>query len=329
MTRRRLAAVGLALTLAAAALGWARTSADTPLWDGSREADPDAGESVVVLQWNICGAAHQCVNHGGTGNGTSIARLVSEAALRQPDLLGVNEICRGQFQALEGLFKVRGVLLHGAYQEMHGNVPACGGDTSYGLAVFSRQELTGPPVYRAFTDTDGETYQAEGRSEPVRRGLLCVPTRARGQRMTFCGAHAGTAAGQLLEAHAWLAGPAAFPPAIPVILAGDLNQQPNEVSLAGLYAHTRGEKERRDPDGRFLEADERNRRWFRMGGTGGVRCQDPEPARCRNGAPTAADGRKIDYIFATEAHFTAPRAVTVQAPESDHVLYEGIFQFRK
>ncbi|MER5732348.1 endonuclease/exonuclease/phosphatase family protein [Streptomyces sp. NPDC002138] len=329
MRRRRLAALGLALALAAAALGWARSDARDPLWDGSGEADPQAGPSVVVLQWNICGAAHQCPNHGGTGRGGSVDRLVNETVLRHPDLLGVNEICRGQFQALEAVFRERGLPLRGAYQQMHGNVPACGADTSYGLAVFSREELTGPALFRAFTDTDGETYQAGGRSEPVRRGLLCVPTRARARQVTFCGAHAGTADSQLKELHRWFDDPVAFPPTTPVILAGDLNQQPNEGSLAGLYGHTRGEKDQHDPDGRFLEADERNRRWFKIGATGGVRCQDPVPARCRNGAPTADDGRKIDYIFATEAHFTAPRAVTVPVTESDHVLYEGVFQFRK
>ncbi|WP_330333261.1 endonuclease/exonuclease/phosphatase family protein [Streptomyces sp. NBC_00536] len=327
--RRRLAALGLGLALAAAALGWAGTGADAPLWDGSVEADPDAGASVVVLQWNICGAAHQCANHGGTGKGTSVARLVNEVVLRHPDLIGVNEICRGQFEALQAVFKERGLPLRGAYQQMHGNVPACGADSSYGLAVFSAEAPTGPPRYRPFTDTDGETYLAAGRTEPVLRGLLCLPTRARGRGLTFCGAHAGTADSQLKELHRWFDDPVAFPPATPVILAGDLNQQPNEGSLAGLYGHTRGEKDQHDPDGRFLEADERNRRWFKMGGTGGVRCQDPVPARCRNGAPTAEDGRKIDYIFATEAHFTAPRAVTVKVPESDHVLYEGVFQFKQ
>ncbi|MET9696554.1 endonuclease/exonuclease/phosphatase family protein [Streptomyces sp. NPDC006529] len=329
MRRRLPAALGLTAVALAAALGWAGGAADAPLWDGSGEADPSAGPSVVVLQWNICGAAHQCANHGGTGKGTSVTRLVNEVVLRHPDLLGVNEICRGQFEALQGAFRERGLPLQGAYQQMHGNVPACGGDSSYGLAVFSREAPTGPPRYRAFTDTDGETYLAAGRSEPVRRGLLCLPTRARGREVTFCGAHAGTADSQLKELQRWFADPVAFPSALPVILAGDLNQQPNEASLAGLYGHTRGEKDQHDPDGRFLEADERNRRWFKMGGTGGVRCQDPAPARCRNGAPTADDGRKIDYIFATEAHFTAPRAATVKVQESDHVLYEGVFQFKQ
>ncbi|MBW5483600.1 endonuclease/exonuclease/phosphatase family protein [Streptomyces bambusae] len=322
--RKRLlgAAVALALAAAAGAVGLVRHD--------EAEKRKQAAQTVKVVHWNICGAAQNCANRGATHAGTSVARLADEAQRRRPDLLSVNEICRAQYEELDLLLALKGWRMAGAYAQMHDNVPACGGDSSYGLAVFSREPLTGPVQFRPFTVTGDEEYEAQGRIEQVRRGMLCVPTSARGRQLALCGAHSGTAPGQLAEVHHWFADRAAFPPQLPVVFAGDLNQQPNEASLAGLYAHTRGEKDLGEPDGRFIEADERDRDWFRQGGAGGVRCDTKGVSRCRNGAPTTVDdSRKIDYVFATEDHFTAPDGRTARFPESDHLLYEGTFRFRQ
>jgi endonuclease/exonuclease/phosphatase family metal-dependent hydrolase len=258
-----------------------------------------------------------------------VSRLVHETAARKPDVLSVNEVCRAQYDRLRHDLGAAGYVMHGAYAQMQRNVAACGDDTSFGTAVFSRQPLTGTPDYRRYSDTGGETYEGAGRTETVRRGLLCVDTTlADGDPLTACTSHAGTAFEQLDEVHRWFADPEKFPEDRPVVFAGDLNQQPNERSLSGIYAHTRGENDRRDPDGRFIEAAETDRKWFRLGASGGVRCDDPEAERCRNGPPTAADGRKIDYVFATESHFTDPHGSLSTYPESDHALYEGTFRLR-
>ncbi|MFD9335131.1 endonuclease/exonuclease/phosphatase family protein [Streptomyces sp. NPDC060028] len=291
------------------------------------EEEP-SGELLRVMEWNICGAAQNCQNRGATGDGTSVVRLAEQVEARHPDLLGVNEICRSQFEALQRLVSIRGWRMEGSYAQMHDNVRSCGSDGSYGLAIFSREPLTAPPKYRAFASTS-EEYVAQGRAEQVRRGMLCAPTTVKYRRVMLCGAHAGTEPEQLAEMQGWFADPALFPADLPVVFAGDLNQQPNEASLAGLYSHTRGEKDTYEPRGRFIEADEGDRSWFRQGAAGGVRCDAPGVTRCRNGAPTADDGRKIDYIFATEAHFTGPEGRTEDFPESDHVLYEGTFRFRE
>ncbi|MFJ6796794.1 endonuclease/exonuclease/phosphatase family protein [Streptomyces sp. NPDC091268] len=293
-----------------------------------REDPQPPGELLRVMQWNICGAAQNCRNRGATGAGSSVARLAEQVAARHPDLLSVNEICRSQFEALQRLVSIHGWRMEGSYAQMHDNVPACGNDSSYGLAVFSKEPLTGPPQYRPFGATS-EEYVAQGRAEQVRRGVLCVPTTVKYRRLLLCGAHAGTEAEQLVEAEGWFADAALFPPDLPVVFAGDLNEQPNEAPLAGIYSHTRGEKDTYEPRGRFIEADESDREWFRQGAAGGVRCDAPRATRCRNGAPTADDGRKIDYIFATEADFTSPAGRTEDFPESDHVLYEGTFRFRR
>ncbi|MFG2999728.1 endonuclease/exonuclease/phosphatase family protein [Streptomyces sp. NPDC048340] len=291
-----------------------------------KEGAQPPGELLRVLEWNICGAAQNCSNRGSTGVGTSLARLAEQVQFRTPDLLSVNEICHAQFVALQALLSVRGWRMEGAYAQMHDNVPACGSDSSYGLAVFSREPLTAPAQYRPFASTS-EEYVAQGRAERVRRGVLCAPTTVKFRRVVLCGAHSGTEPDQLVQAQEWFADAELFPPDVPVVFAGDLNQQPNEAPLAGLYSHTRGEKDTYEPRGRFIEADESDREWFRQGAAGGVRCDDPGVARCRNGAPTADDGRKIDYIFATEAHFNSPTGRTEDFPESDHVLYEASFRF--
>ncbi|MCB5178000.1 endonuclease/exonuclease/phosphatase family protein [Streptomyces antimicrobicus] len=323
MMRRRLLAVAVTLALAAAAGAVGLVRKD------EAERQRRAAQTVTVLHWNICGAAQNCANRGATHEGSSVARLAGEAAHRRPDLLTVNEVCRAQYEELELLLALKGWRMSGAYAQMHDNVPACGGDSSYGLAVFSRQPLTGPVQYRPFTATGDEEYEAQGRVEPVRRGVLCAPTTARGRQLVLCGAHGGTEPGQMAQAHEWFADTTAFPAQLPVVFAGDLNQQPNEASMAGIYAHTRGEKDPGEPTGRFTEADETDKAWFRLGAAGGVRCDPKQVSRCRNGAPTAADGRKIDYIFATEEHFTAPAARTTRFPESDHELYQGTFRFRQ
>lgn len=322
-TRRRAAVLAAALVPLAVAGALVRWTTGPP-----QEEPAGTGQLLRVMQWNICGAAQTCSNRGASGSGTSVARLAQEAQDRSPDLMSVNEICRSQYRELDTLLALRGWRMQGVYQEMHDNVASCGADGSYGLAVFSRERLDAPARYRPFASTS-EEYVAQGRAEQVRRGVLCVPTTVHGRRVELCGAHSGTEPEQLAEARRWFADPALFPPELPVVFAGDLNQQPNEAPLGGLYAHTRGEKDTRDPDGRFLEADETDRSWFRQGAAGGVTCDPAAVTRCRNGAPTSDDGRKIDYIFVTEAHFTSPTGRTTSFPESDHMLYEGTFRFRE
>lgn len=305
-------------------------------------ARTDDGSRLRVMQYNICGAAAGCPgNAGRSGAGTSVARAVSEAVHYRPDILTVNEICRSQYRELKKSLARAGWAMDGTYASAQDNVPNCGRDRRFGSAVLSRAPVPDDVhEYHAFTDTGGETYTNGGRTVTVRRGLLCAETSFRGRPLKACTAHAyAKASGQIREIRDWTADPAFFPAGVPVVIAGDLNLQPNSPALAQLYGTARSRPESTDPGpagadgttgsaGPFLEGDERDIRWFRATSTGGVVCRAAETAWCRNGAPTAA-GRKIDYVFADSRDFDAPTEETRTFPESDHAVVEAAFTLRR
>ncbi|MGW0707245.1 endonuclease/exonuclease/phosphatase family protein [Streptomyces sp. NPDC002643] len=267
---------------------------------------PDEGrggvESIVeprdrelrVVHYNLCGAAAACPwNAGGSGPGTSIARLVEEASRFEADIVTVNEICLTQYAELKRQLAEADWRMDGTYASSQDNVPACGGGNSttgrFGSAVLSRENVPDDrQTYLRFTDTAGETYTNGGRTVEVHRGLLCADTRFEDRPLIACTAHTNAKApGQLREIRAWLADTNRFPYDTPMIVAGDLNLPPTALALAHL---TEG----------FVEADE----------------ADQEPT---------ADGRKIDYIFADRHHFTAEDGDAAMHPESDHALLTGRF----
>lgn len=253
------------------------------------KAGPAGGARVVrVLQYNLCGAAAGCPwNAGGSGRGTSVARLVKSAARSEPDIVTVNEICLTQYAALKEQLARAGWRMDGTYASSQDNVPACGRTGRFGSAVLSRGDVPdGRQDYRRFTHTGGETYTNGGRTVLVRRGLLCAHTRVHGERLVACTAHTySKAPEQLREIRDWTA---ALPRSVPVVLAGDLNLSPDAPALSLLTS-------------RFTEADR----------------ADDEPT---------ADGRKIDYLFAERRFVRSADADAVTYPESDHALLEGTFR---
>ncbi|MDX2404417.1 endonuclease/exonuclease/phosphatase family protein [Streptomyces microflavus] len=285
---------------------------------------PAAPAEVRVLHYNLCGAAAACPwNSGGSGPGTSVARVVGEASAFEPDLITLNEICATQYKALLEQLEDAGRRMHGTYASSQDNVPNCGPTGEFGTAVLSRGTIEAEgPDYRRFSSTGSETYTNGGRTVPVRRGLLCAPTRFAGKPLLACTAHTNAKAPeQLREIRDRLAeGP--VPRETPVLLAGDLNLQPNEPALGFLYAHASGVGDR--PTGRFLEGDETDRAWFSQGATGGVVCTGGEPERCRNGEPTAGE-RKIDYVFADTRHFSGGHSDARMFDESDHAMLTAVF----
>ncbi|MFF5505359.1 endonuclease/exonuclease/phosphatase family protein [Streptomyces roseolus] len=253
-----------------------------PAGDGG--PDRDGPREVSVLHYNMCGAANGCPwNAGGSGRGTSVARIVAEVRNSRPDVITLNEVCRSQFTALRERLAAAGTPMDGTFQGGLTNVPACGPSGRFGTAVLSREPVRdGPPEFRAFSDSGGETYHNAGRTEPVRRGLLCARTRQGGGPLTVCTAHTYAAApGQLDEIRAWTADASRFPAGTPLIVAGDLNLPPRAPAVDRLRA-------------RFLEADGTDR-------------------------PTA-DGRKIDYVFADRRHFASGTTLVRDFPESDHAM---------
>ncbi|MEV4874722.1 endonuclease/exonuclease/phosphatase family protein [Streptomyces cyaneofuscatus] len=288
---------------------------------------PAAPSEVRVLHYNLCGAAAACPwNSGGSGPGTSVERVVKEASAFAPDLITLNEICATQYEALLEQLKGSGRPMHGTYASSQDNVPNCGPTGAFGTAVLSREAISpGGPGYRRFSRTGDETYANGGRTVSVRRGLLCAPTRAGGTPLLACTAHTYAKAPEQLREIADLLAEGPVPPETPVVLAGDLNLQPNEPALGFLYAHAPGPGGR--PAGRFLEGDETDRAWFSQGSTGGVVCTDGEPERCRNGEPTAGE-RKIDYTFADTRHFSGGHSDAKVFGESDHAMVTAVFTRR-
>lgn len=316
LRERRKAFVVLLLLTITAVLGLA-----------APRAQAATGARITVLQYNLCGAS--CDNNdGGTGSGTSIARVVTEAVAEQPDIITLEEVCLTQYSTLRGLLAQNGYTMDGVYASIQDNAGRCGSDEHFGEAVLSRQDIpdsTGRE-FRPFAQTGGETYSWGGDVEPVHRGLLCANTSFDGGPLKACVAHAYSGEPeQLTEIHDWMADPTAFPVDTPVILGADLNLQPNNAGLAELYDHTPGPNDTTQPVGRFEEGDETNSTYFTDSSTGGVTCPAPGTVRCRNGAPTTPDGRKIDYVFADRAHFTAPSEQGVKYPESDHKLVTAQF----
>jgi endonuclease/exonuclease/phosphatase family metal-dependent hydrolase len=275
----------------ATALGLAVLLAVVLAVPGDREHTASRLRVVRVLQYNLCGAAAVCPgNAGGSGRGTSVARLVREAVRFRPDVVTVNEICLTQYAALKQHLARAGWRMDGTYASSQDNVPACGTTGRFGTAVLSRGNVPdGQQDYRPFVHTGGETYTNGGRTVRVRRGLLCADTRFDGERLVACTAHTySKAPEQLREIRDWTAG---FPKSVPVVLAGDLNLPPDAPALSWLT-------------GRFAEAD-------------------GEPGEA------TADGRKIDYVFATRRHFTVADGDARWFRESDHALLEGRFGLRR
>ncbi|MFE7459893.1 endonuclease/exonuclease/phosphatase family protein [Streptomyces sp. NPDC057554] len=322
MKRRtgRAGAAAAAVLTAAAALVLAVLVRESP-------EEPSGPSEIRVLHYNLCGAAAVCPwNSGGSGPGTSVERVVKEASSFGPDLVTLNEVCATQYEALLEQLEEAGLRMHGTYASSQDNVPNCGPTGEFGTAVLSRAPI-GPeePDYLRFTRTGDETYTNGGRTVSVRRGLLCAPTLVAGEPLLACTAHTyARAPEQLREIRDRLAEDA-VPAGTPVLLAGDLNLQPNEPALGYLYAHPAGDGDR--PTGRFLEGDETDRKWFSQGSTGGVVCTGSEPERCRNGEPTAAD-RKIDYVFADTRHFSGGHSDARVFEESDHAMLTAVFTRR-
>lgn len=248
---------------------------------------------IRVAHYNLCGAAAVCPwNSGGSGPGTSIARLVERAADFRADIVTVNEICLTQYAELKRQLARAGWQMDGTYASSQDNVPACGSTGRFGSAVLSREDVPDDrQEYSRFVDTGGETYTNGGRTVEVRRGLLCADTWFAGEPLTACTAHTNAKApGQLREIRDRTADTARFPDDVPVIVAGDLNLPPTDPALSYLTD-------------RFTEADS----------------GDQEPT---------ADGRKIDYVFADRRHFTAVDGDAEMYAESDHALLTGRFTLK-
>ncbi|WP_167521521.1 endonuclease/exonuclease/phosphatase family protein [Microbispora triticiradicis] len=165
---------------------------------------------------------------------------------------------------------------------------------TFGVALALKNGTQGPPLRRLLRAdhapaTPGETVHP--------RGLLCARGDVGPRRSVCCVTHiSGTETPrQVTGLVAGYAGGA------PVILTGDFNREPGDPQLTGVYGMGLG-------DGGYTEADAPACRSVRRGGD-----------------PTTRGGRKIDYIFASEADYRPGGAEVVRTdPElSDHLALAG------
>ncbi|WP_204074748.1 endonuclease/exonuclease/phosphatase family protein [Planotetraspora phitsanulokensis] len=166
---------------------------------------------------------------------------------------------------------------------------------TFGLALALKGPVTGRPLRRMLA-----VDAAPGAGSRVHpRGLLCARSMVGPRRSVSCVTHISEteSPGQVEALVAEYAGGS------PVILGGDFNRKPEDPQLTAVYGRGLG-------TGRYTEV-----------GAG------PYRAQRRAGAPTTRGGRKIDYVFATEADFMAAGAEVIRTdPElSDHLVLTGTF----
>jgi endonuclease/exonuclease/phosphatase family metal-dependent hydrolase len=251
-------------------------------------AEPRPRE-IRVVEYNLCGAAAACPwNAGRHGSGTSVERLVREVTAFRPDLVMLNEVCLSQYARVRKDLARAGWAMDGTYASSLNEVPACGTPGAFGSAVLSREDV--PDDRR-----DHRPFRNTGGETYPGNGRT-VPVG----RGLLC-AHTRFADAPLVActAHTFSKEPrqlreiadrlAEFPEHLPVVLAGDLNLPPSAPALSWLTD-------------RLVEADA--------------------------GRKATADGRKIDYVFASRHHFEARGTDVEKHPESDHALLEARFTAR-
>jgi endonuclease/exonuclease/phosphatase family metal-dependent hydrolase len=241
----------------------------------------DAGTppaALSVLQFNMCGNA--CGTRFAVVDDLE-AEITDRA--RQPFVVTLNELCRGQYDRL-----LVDLPYHGHFQPTMPN--RCWDGSDYGIAVLVRSSDIGY--------AGSAPLPAPSGGEP--RTVTCVRTAFQARPLVACATHLDTdpanTASQVAavaeHAGAFRAGAGV---GAAVVVAGDFNATPGRGAL--------------DPmDAGFVEADAADDAF-----TGGC-----SRARCGDGPGYAHPTRKIDYVFLSRGDFTAVSALVTSAAHSDH-----------
>jgi endonuclease/exonuclease/phosphatase family metal-dependent hydrolase len=237
----------------------------------------DAGTppaTLSILQFNMCGNA--C--------GTRFAVVDDlEAEItgrtRQPFVVTLNEVCRGQYDRL-----LADLPYHGHFQPTMPN--RCWDGSDYGIAVLVRSSDVGY--------AGSAPLPAPAGGEP--RTVTCVRTAFQSRPLVACATHLDTdPANTASQVTAVVEHAGAFRAGAAVVVGGDFNTTPGRPAL--------------DPmDADFVEADAADDAF-----TGGC-----SRARCGDGPGYAHPTRKIDYVFLSRGDFTGVSALVTSAAHSDH-----------
>ena len=245
--------------------------------------DPPTGpveRTFRVLHWNVAGAT---IHRGRTDSG--LVREVQQAiGAHNPHFVGLNELCRSQFDALVSALRASGwpedperFARFVASRPASTTPAACG---AFGSAIFSRLSLGAADRFELPSDGTVED-----------RYLLCAPLRSL-PHMRLCTTHLtpriadGHNRAQLREVVRRLEAYRASGDT--VLVTGDFNTEPDAASMDAVYAPGVDTPHNRNNTGEYRELD------------------DADPAHCRGyGEATGqhstggacGNGRKIDFVF--------------------------------
>ncbi|MER7696638.1 FG-GAP-like repeat-containing protein [Streptomyces sp. NPDC096095] len=253
-------------------------------------ADPAGPAPVRTVSYNACGA-HTCqnvVDSADTWAAKFRSRMNAEGG--PADVIALQEICTGQYEALRQVL-VGYTPVWAGEQEPEGCGRWGGSSTKFGQALFVKGEAADFTPYRALVNPD-ET------SLPRQRWVLCAKGPIGGRTTLACGVHLGTSLPSngtpvvLRNMERWAAGS-------PALVTGDFNAVPGHSALVPLRSGLCG-------TGPFVEADAgRN-----------------APTAWASAAPFTYR-LKYDHAFFGGGDFTEPRARTADidlTPGEDHKM---------
>ncbi|MEU8055821.1 endonuclease/exonuclease/phosphatase family protein [Microbispora bryophytorum] len=267
---------------------------------------------VSVLTYNVCAA--------GNSAGTCVRDLTPErrrtwagqvSALirsRDADVASFTEMCYAQVGLLRGELPGYRLVWYGyakgggpgredrcrtLWSDLTPDTAPPDGKT-FGMALALKNGAEGPPLRRLLR-ADHAPAAPDETIHP--RGLLCATGRVGPRRSVCCVTHISDT-----ETPRQVTGLVSeYAGKDPVILTGDFNREPGHDQLTEVYGMGLG-------DGGYTEVD-----------------ADSRGVARRGGEPTTRGGRKIDYIFATEADYRPGGAEVIETdPElSDHRALAG------
>lgn len=251
--------------------------------DEPAEPDPPTGpltRTYRILHWNVAGNK---VNQARTNTGM-IPELIRFIDSHNAHFVGLNEICRSQFDEIKARLERRGWPQNAQhFARFAASIPASGMPSrcgAFGNAIFSKLPL-------------GTATRVELPSDGTResRYLLCAPITTL-NHLRFCTTHLTPKIAdghnrrqvnkvfQTLENY--------YERGDTVIVTGDFNTEPNAASMDAVYAPGVNTPNNRNNHGNYRELDDNDAAHCR--GYGQATGQYASGGAC-------GKGRKIDYIF--------------------------------
>ncbi|MET9384165.1 endonuclease/exonuclease/phosphatase family protein [Streptomyces sp. NPDC002928] len=253
-----------------------------------------ASATYRLWHWNIAG---NTLHRGSVSDGL-VGALVSSVRNRKADLVSLNEVCRGQYKAIQGRLRSVG------WPSDRGNFSRftatlgprkglCRGSEPYGIALFSKRPLGTAKTY---------VLPSDGAAE--RRALLCAPLADRPE-VTFCTTHLTPRAApvngrspndhQIAAVRARLNAFAAAGQSY--LVAGDFNAQPHHSRLNQMYASSVNSPANGGNWGTHRELDDADPGHCTGQGERTFTVPAARPGPCGTGV-------KLDYLFVRAAQIS-------------------------